>query len=208
MQEVLFVLYLSFIATALSAHIDGEMDEKGGHWNYRLGTYHQHYDFEGLTTDKDYDWSIAKKSHTGYRMRFYRFGTRIYQLDNGKHAFGIQGARQINSEFDYGNQWSVGVNYRRRYSKNTTITYIADYYRAGKFNVFDFAGLWGIYVPQISEKLSLHTGFLFSVLPKSDYLMFAFSNRLEYDIGVAIMSVRYDMYYDMEIYSTGFTYKF
>lgn len=208
MRNVLLILYLSFIATASSAHIDGQMDEKGGHWNYRLGTYHQHYDFEGSMVDGTYDWDIATDSHTGYRIRFYRLGFRTYQLNNGKHAFGVQGARQLSSEFDYGSQWSIGVNYRRRYSKNTTITYSVDYYRAGKFNVFDFTGLWGIYVPQISKKLSLHTGFLFAGVLESDYTMFALSNRLEYDMGICIMSVRYDMYYDMAIYSTGLTYKF
>lgn len=45
MRKVLFVLLLSFMATTSLAHL-GKIDDKGGHWNYRLGVYHQHYDFE------------------------------------------------------------------------------------------------------------------------------------------------------------------
>lgn len=196
------------MATASPAHIDGEMDEKGGHWNYRLGTYHQHYDFEGSIAEGTYDWDIAKESHTGYRMRFYRLGVRTYQLDNGKHAFGIQGARQLGSEFDYGSQWSLGVNYRTRYSKNTTLTYSIDYYRANQFNVIDYGIWWGIYVPQISQKLSLHTGFLWSTMAEAEFNMLALSNTLEYDMNIGILGVRYDLYYNMSIFSTGLTYKF
>ena len=207
MQKVLLVLLLSFITIASPAHL-GKIDDKGGHWNHRLGAYHQHYDFETSMADPDYDWDMAKESHIDSKLRFYNVGFRTYHIDNGKHAFGFQYARQMNSEFDYGSQWGFGLNYRRRYSKNTTITYSLDYCRAGAFNVIELSGLWGIYIPQISENVSLHIGFLGSRVLESDTPLVAISTHLEYEVGVCIISVRYDMYYDMVIYGTGLTYKF
>ena len=208
----MLVLFLLFIATVSYAHREGSIDDNGGHWYHRLGVYHQHYDFDksiDAIVDGTYDWDKKFYTHENYRMRFYRLGIRTYQFGSGKHAFGFQGARQQGSEFDYGSQWSLGVNYRRRYSKHTTLTYSIDYYRANQFHVIDYGIWWGIYVPRISQKLSLHTGFLTSTMSEAELSMSALSNALEYETGSAIFSVRYDLYYnDMSILSTGVTYKF
>lgn len=216
MRKVLLILFLSTMANCLYAHVD-ETDEKGGHWYHRLGIYHQHYDFRSPKliaqerVDGTYDWS-PDDSYDTYRMRFFRLGIRTYQIDKGKHAFGIQSALQLNSEFDYGRQWSLGVNYRRRYSVNTTITYEIDYYRANQFNIVDYTVWWGIYVPQISKKWSLHAGLLLSTaLEASDFYssIGALSYKLEWDTGIAILTFRYDSFgTNLSIFSSGLTYKF
>lgn len=207
MRNISFVLFVWFMTGTAYAHI-GSVDDKGGHWNYRLGTYHQHFDFEGSMVDGTYDWDLANNPHINSKMRFSRIGIRTYQINNGKHAFGIEVARQMDSDFDYGGQWGYGINYRRRYSKNTTITYSLDYCRAGKFNIIELTGVWGIYVPQVSKSLSLHIGFLGSKVLESGTPSFAISTQLEYEMDWALLSLRYDTYYDMAIYGMGLTYKF
>ena len=199
-------LHLSTIGNCLYAHVD-EIDEKGGHWYYRLGVYHQHHDFEGSVLDGTYESHVDTYRHFDYKMRFYRLGVRTYQIDNGKHAFGIQSGLQLDSQFDYGRQWTLGLNYRRRYSENTTLTYRIDYYRANQFNIVDYTVLWGIYYPQLSKKWSLHTGIILSTANDWNSNMGAWVNMLECDIGVGILTFRYYYFGVLSIFSTGVTYK-
>ena len=209
MRKVLLVLFLSFMATTLYAHVDGEMDAKGGHYYYRLGVYHQHHDFEGSSVDGTYNWDYEEFArYSNYKMRFYRLGVRTYQFDNGKRAFGIQCGRQGDSKFKYGNQWSVGVNYRKRYSDKTTFTYSIDYYRANQFNIVDYTILYGMYAPKSLKKWSLHTGFILSTANDWQSNMVSWTNIVEYDMKIAIMSFRYDYFGVLSIFSTGLTYKF
>ena len=186
--------------------MDG-IDEKGGHWYYRLGVYHQHYDFEGSVLDGTYKSFVDTEDHLWYKMRFFRLGLRTYQIDNGKHAFGIQTGWQLESEFDYGRQWSLGTNYRRRYSEYTTITYSLDYYRVNKFNIIDYTVLWGIYYPDFSKRWSFHTGIVLSTANDWNSNMGAWVNLLEWDIGIGTLVFRYDYFGILSIFSTGVTYK-
>ena len=206
MKKFIFVFFWLSVIVSAYAHVD-EIDEKGGHWYYRLGVYHQHHDFEGSVLDGTYESHIDTDRHLDYKMRFFRLGFRTYQFSDGKHAFGIQGARQLDSEFDYGSQWSVGINYRRRYYENTTLTYHLDYYQANQFSIIDCAVLWGIYAPRISKNLSLHTGLILSGANRGYSGTGGIVNILEYDTGIGIFSLRYDRLSILSIFSTGVTYK-
>ena len=211
MRKLILIVLISLIATNISiAHIGlNFVNDNGGHYNYRLGTFHEHFE-PGRMYDMD------------YRLRYFRVGLRTYKFSNGKHAFGFEYLRELGTDRkrDQRKQWGFGINYRRRYSENTTFTYALHYYKIprrdnkrfegdiNEFEVYDISFLWGIYAPQVSEKLSWHIGMIGSFPVGADDSVYAISNKVEYDMGIAIMFVRYDWYYHMRILSSGLHYKF
>ena len=201
------ILLLFCITTAVSAHVDG-VDEKGGHWYYRLGVYHQHWDFEGSSVDGTYKEFIDTEDHLWYKLKFMRVGLRTYKIGNRNHALSIQSGWQTDSQFKYGRQWTIGVNYRIRHSQYTRMTYSVDWYKVNDFTIVDYSVIWGIYYPKFSKNWSYHTGILLSTANDWNSNMGAWIHMLEWDIGIATLAFRYDYYSILSVWSTGVTYNF
>ena len=203
MKKFIFVLFLFSVIVSAYAHT-AELDEKGGHWFERMGLYHQHIDALGRADDGVYDPNPDRDVPLIYKLKYRRIGIRTYRISSGRRALGIYGGWQTGSEFDYGRQWTLGVEYRHMRSDIVSWTLRMDYYNADQFNICESIYLYGVRTRN-PDKWAGHFGLVASIA--GTQWNYGILGIVEWYMGFAVWTFRYEMYDSWESYTFGLVYE-